>query len=113
MSLHGESITLLSRVQDGADAFNTPVWRTESETVTDVLVAPGGQSNSSDGLRPDGVTVAFTLCFPRAWAYRSLKGASVLIDGRAYRVIGDPRPLDGGLTPTRWNMQVEVKAEEG
>lgn len=62
---------------------------------------------------PDGVTVAFTCLFPRSYAYRSLRGASVRINSHDYEVIGDPRPLDGGMKPTAWNLTVEVTDTEG
>ena len=36
-----------------------------------------------------------------------------LVDGVEYTVIGDPRPYDGGLTPTRWNLTVELADTRG
>jgi hypothetical protein len=50
---------------------------------------------------------------PRAWPYQSLRGAKARIDGVEYTVIGDPRPYDGGLTPTRWNLTVELADTRG
>ena len=73
----------------------------------------GSQSNLTDGIRPDGIRVAKTIHMPRAWPYRSLRGAKAVIDGVAYTVIGDPRPYTGGITPTRWNLTVELAATRG
>nr|WP_274619134.1 hypothetical protein [Bifidobacterium amazonense] len=95
------------------DPSGAPLTKVDTETVDDVLVAPGAQANATDSIRPQGVTVAFTCYLPRSYEYRSLKGAFLRIDGHDYEVIGDPHPYDGGLTPTRWNLQVEVKDEEG
>ena len=46
-------------------------------------------------------------------SYRSLRGAKAVIDGVAYTVIGDPRPYTGGMTPTRWNLTVELADTRG
>lgn len=78
-----------------------------------MLVSPGAMSNATDSLRPDGVTVAFTCLFPRSYEFRSLRGAGVRIDGHEYKVIGDPRPLGGGMKPTAWNLTVEVTDTKG
>nr|WP_169241894.1 hypothetical protein [Bifidobacterium sp. DSM 109959] len=112
--MHGEQVTVTWRVDTGErDGGNNPIWREEPETVDDVLVKPGAQDNASDSTRPEGVTVALTLAFPRLWTYRSLKGALVDVRGHAYQVIGDPLPVDSGITPTRWNLLVEVTDSEG
>ena len=80
---------------------------------TDPGGSPVAMSNATDSIRPDGVTVAFTCLFPRSYAYRSLRGASVRINSHDYEVIGDPRPLGGGMKPTAWNLTVEVTDAEG
>ena len=75
---------------------------------------PGrSQSNLTDGIRPDASESPKPSTCPRAWPYRSLRGAKAVIDGVAYTVIGDPRPYTGGITPTRWNLTVELAATRG
>jgi hypothetical protein len=37
----------------------------------------------------------------------------VRIDGVDYPILGDPRPYDGGLTPTDWNLTVKVRDVRG
>lgn len=111
--MHGEPITIQWREQTDADPFGNPTYTNSEENVDNVLVAQGSQSNSTDSTRPDGVQVAFTLYFPRSWAFKSLKNATVLIDGNPYKVLGNPRPYDGGLTPTAWNLKVECSESEG
>ena len=91
------------------------------ETVKVVRYTPTGETDPGGSpvtkvdisIRPDGVTVAFTCLFPRSYAYRSLRGASVRINSHDYEVIGDPRPLGGGMKPTAWNLTVEVTDAEG
>lgn len=112
--LAGETVTLATRTANGTDAGNNPVWRDDPpEQVGNVLIAPGDQSNATGSVRPDGIRVDYTLHFPRTWEFRSLRGATVLIDGRTYRVVGDPRPYRSGLTPTRWNLAVKVQGGDG
>ena len=116
--MKGETITLIHRTPAGHDPGGGIIWDTEQETVEDVLIQDGSQSNSTDGIRPDGIRpdgirTAKTIHMPRAWPYRSLRGAKARIDGVEYTVIGDPRPYTGGMTPTRWNLTVELAATRG
>lgn len=111
--MKGETITLIHRTPAGHDPGGGIIWDTEQEAVEDVLIQDGSQSNLTDGIRPDGIQVAKTIHMPRAWPYRSLRGAKAVIDGVAYTVIGDPRPYTGGITPTRWNLTVELAATRG
>ncbi len=111
--MKGETVTIVSRVKAGEDPAGGTLWSTMEETVGDVLVADGSQSDSTEQTLPDGVTVARTAYMPRSWAWHSLKGCRMrLADGTEYEVVGDPRPYDGGLTPTRWDTVVQLTAME-
>lgn len=112
--MRGETVKVLRYTPTGEnDPAGSPVTKVDIESVGNVLVSPGAMSNATDSLRPDGVTVAFTCLFPRSYEFRSLRGAGVRIDGHEYKVIGDPRPLGGGMKPTAWNLTVEVTDTEG
>ena len=111
--LKGETVTIILREQTGTNAGADPVWETHEEQVDDVLIQDGTQADSTASNRPDGISVAKTMHMPRAWPYRSLRGAKARIDGVEYAVLGDPRPYDGGLTPTRWNLTVQLHDERG
>ena len=91
--MRGETITLIHRVKAGEDPGGGIIWDTSEETVEDVLIQDGSQSNSTDPIRPDGIRTAKTIHMPRAWPYRS--------------------PYTGGMTPTRWNLTVELAATRG
>lgn len=93
--MRGETITLIHRVKAGEDPGGGIIWNTREEQVDDVLIQDGSQSNSTDPIRPDGIRTAKTIHMPRAWPYRSLRGAKARIDGVEYTVIGDPRPYTG------------------
>ena len=108
--MRGETVKVMRYTPTGeTDPGGSPVTKVDIESVDNVLVSAGAMSNATDSIRPDGVTVAF----PRSYAYRSLRGASVRINSHDYEVIGDPRPLDGGMKPTAWNLTVEVTDAEG
>ena len=65
--ISGEQVTIINRIQSGVDAMGAPVYTLSEEAVGNVLVAPDGQSNSTENTHPEGVTVAYTLYFPRSW----------------------------------------------
>lgn len=108
------TVTVETPVADGTDRFGNAVHQTVANAVEGVLVAPGATADLEAG-RPDGVTVAYTLHFPRSYT-EPLEGCTVVLPepwaGR-YRVIGDPRPYMDANCPTRWNRPVEVEAAHG
>lgn len=91
----------------GEPAYGEPT-RTE---VADVLVMPGATADM-DAARPNGVTVSFTLGFPKTFA-EGLRGCSVEVRGVAYAVIGDPHPLTPANVPGPYNYTVEVTRSDG
>ena len=113
----GVTVTVVRPTPAGRDrlgnlAYGEPV----REAVHDVLVQPGPTAEL-DASRPEGVTVAYTLHFPKAYE-ASLEGCAVELPAPwasegGYRVVGDPRPYMAGNTPTRWNRPVEVEAAHG
>lgn len=111
--IQGETVTITREVEVGRDAGNNPVYEEVLEDVDDVLVAPGPRSDVIDSNRPDGVKVAWTLHFPKAFT-GSLRGALVAVRGMdPAPVIGDPQPYTAANTPTRWNRPAELELVEG
>lgn len=82
-----------------------------SADVSGVLVSPGATADL-EAARPDGVTVAYTVHFPKGFT-TDLRGCLVTIGGEDYRVIGEPHPYMDVNTPTRWHMPVEVERADG
>lgn len=111
----GETVQVEQRIWDARDGFGNYVEAYQGAIgVDNVLVAPGSAAEL-DASRPDGVKVALTLHFPKGWA-GTLRGAKVTLTGAysgTYRVVGDPKPYMDALTPTQWNMPVEVEAYDG
>lgn len=82
-----------------------------TEEVDNVVVAPGATADL-DSTRPNGVTVAFTLHFPKTYG-GDLKDATVTVRGLDCKVVGDPQRYVGANTPGDWDMTVEVTRTDG
>lgn len=110
--MRGETVRVGTRSIAGRDAHGNAVYERVFADVDNVLVAPGATSENKGTTRPDGVWVAYTLYFPKTFA-GSLRGATVVVRGTAYEVLGDPGYFDPALCPTDWNMAVEVRGNDG
>lgn len=113
--MRGETVTVIRHTTTGTDEYGNPAHGETVEDVANVLVQPPSMGEASDADRPDGIRVDATLLFPRTYEGGSLRGCGILIrdEPTPYRVIGDPMPVDGGMTPTDWNMNVPVARGEG
>ncbi len=113
--MRGVAVTVTPRIQGEDDMFGNATYTDgEPVTVDDVLVSPGATTDL-EASRPEGVTVAYTLHFPKAYT-GDLEGAKVALPspwGGTYRVIGKPSPYMDANTPTRWHMPVEVEEAHG
>lgn len=105
------SVTVIRRQEVGKDPFNAPIYENVREDVDGVLVTPGATADL-DPSRPEGVRVAYTVHFPKGYG-KPLRGCSVVIKGKSYRVIGDPNPYMDEGTPGAWDMAAEVEAVDG
>lgn len=84
-----------------------------TETIPNTIVTDGSQTNASEAERPQGVDTGLTIYLPRTWAWQSLKGARVTIDGTDYWVIGDPHPVRTNLTPTgHWPVAIQISTRK-
>ena len=110
--ISGRTVTVLTPTVGDVDRFGEPVEGRPTETTVDnVLIVPGATADL-EASRPDGVTVALTLHFPKTYS-GNLRGCNVVVDGEMYRVIGGPKPYMDENTPTQWHMPVEVEAVHG
>lgn len=109
--ISGETVEV-SRVKQSLDLLGEPVSsETETETVENVLVRPGATSDL-DSTRPNGVTVSYTLCFPKTYA-GELRDAFVAVRGNVFKVVGDPQRYIDANTPGPWNLTCEVTRTDG
>lgn len=109
--LTGETVTVI-RPNDTLDELGEPIEGEPTRTeVSPVLVTPGGTEDMAAS-RPEGITVALTLGFPKTFT-DSLRGCSVEVRGKTYKVIGDPEPLTPENISGEFNYTVEVTRNDG
>lgn len=113
--IRGRTVTVLTPTASGTDRFGEPIPGTPTQTQVDnVLVVPGATTDL-EASRPDGVTVALTLHFPKTYT-GNLRGCQVALTGEysgVYNVIGEPKPYLVENAPTDWYMPVEVETCHG
>lgn len=112
--IKGVTVAVRRPTTSGTDRFGNPVITWTTETVDDVLVSPGATADL-EASRPEGVTVAYSLHFPKTFT-SSLEGCEVTLPAPwsgTYRVIGAPGQYMDKNTPTRWHMPVEVEVAHG
>lgn len=63
--ISGETVTVRSAAQS-FDELGEPTGETVTEAAVDNVVVCPGATADLDSTRPNGVTVAYTLCFPKA-----------------------------------------------
>lgn len=111
----GTTVTVHTPTTWTVDRYNNRIADDyTAQTVANVLIVPGVTADL-EAARPDGVSVAYTLHFPKGYN-ATLEGA--LIDlpepySGTYRVVGNPKPYMDANCPTPWHMPVEVAVAHG
>ena len=113
--IRGVAVTVITPGAPTTDRLGNRVpGAPTSVDVADVLIgAP--TTDDMEAARAEGVTLAYTLHFPKGFAAR-LRGCTVVLPepwAGEYRVVGDPRPYMDANTPTKWHMPVNVEAADG
>ena len=100
-------------IRDSArlDDLGEPIDSQPSREAVRCVVCPGSTSDLG-AERPNGVRIAYTLHFPKAYK-GDLRGCSVEVRGTRYDVVGDPQRTTEAATPGPWNMAVEVARADG
>lgn len=106
-----EPVTVIRRTVERDELNDEVAVTVEREDVTNVLVTPG-TTTDLDASRPEGVTVALTLHFPKTYT-KALKGCLVEVRGATYAIVGDPQPYTPENTPGEWNRPAEVTRTDG
>lgn len=109
--IQGETVTVIRREVERDELGEPSSERETREAVGNVVVAPGSTSDL-DASRPEGVTVSFTLCFPKSYE-GDLRGCTVEVRGTEYAVVGDPQRYTPENTPGDWNLTAEVTRTDG
>ena len=105
-----EAVTVIRPTVE-RDDLGEPIEAGASREEVRCVVCPGATSDM-DATRPEGVTVSYTLHFPKTYA-GSLRGCSVEVRGEVFGVVGDPMRTAEAATPGPWKMAVEVARADG
>ncbi len=111
MGIKPEQVVVIRPAEAGRDLMNAPVYEWADEEPVAVVVAPGATDDLGVS-RPEGVSVALTLHFPKSYT-ASLRGCRVRVREAVYSVVGDPQPYASENTPGLYNRPVEVEATHG
>ncbi|BBH49873.1 hypothetical protein Pcatena_04600 [Parolsenella catena] len=111
LSLIPTEVVTVVRPTVERDDLGEPTLGEPTREAVRCVVCPGTTSDM-DAPRPEGVTVAYTLHFPKTYS-GSLRGCSVEVRGETYDVVGDPRRTTDAATPGPWNLAVEVTRADG
>ena len=113
--IRGKTVVVKTPTEWETDRFNNRVVTAYSETpVSNVLISPGA-TLELEASRPEGVSVSYTLHFPKTFM-GNLEGCLVVLPSPytgTYRVIGKPTPYQSENTPTLWHLPCEVAAANG
>ena len=108
----GETVLVERQQVTGVDRLGQPVVGWVSESVENVLVAPGPRADLGPD-RPNGARVVWNLHFPKGYP-ATLAGARVRVrGGEPLLVIGDPQHYTEDNTPGEWSMPCEVWRGDG
>ena len=119
--MKGESVVLkYNGSVIGKDAFGKDIHEPLEQTVDNVLVQPSevaNYSNRGETNRPDAVEAKYRLMFPKLFVYgidpEIFRGATIVVRGIEYEVIGKPGYYDTENCPTDWCMAVMVGEVDG
>lgn len=105
-----ETVTVVRFEEVGVDELGNPIREKVPENVDGVLVAVGPQGEPSETNRPDGVTVAYTLYFPKTFT-GEVDNCGCVVRGHYCEFTGHSDRYT--QSPNPWNMKCEVKYGEG
>lgn len=112
--IKGVTVDVLSPTDGALDRFGNKTKTYAKTSVRNVLVVPGATTDM-EASRPEGVTIDYTLHFPKTFS-GSLEGCRVELPAPwagTYDVVGAPSPYIDENTPTPWHMPVEVVHSHG
>lgn len=114
--MHGQTVVITLMKPGEPDRYNNRrLVKDKVISVDDVLVAPDNTGSSAEDGRPYGVTEKIKLYFPSGSGLSGrLRGASVFVFGRSYKVQGDPLAWPNVFsTLMRYDLEVEAVRIDG
>ena len=106
--IKGMDVVLITKTEDGTDAFNHPVYTEERITVSNVLVGSPAPRDKTDSITPEGRIMGYTLGIPKGdtniW-----ENQVVEFFGHRWKVIGIPEIGISENIPGPWDKNVRVE----
>ena len=106
--LHGITVQLEKKTEEGRDEFNRPVYDTEYIDVENVLVGKPGSSEIIDTLNLTGKKIEYILGIPKGdtndWTDKKVR-----FWNQEFHTVGPPETGIQDLIPMDWGMNVKVE----
>lgn len=109
--LKGIDIILYDKIEDGKDAFGTPVYKEVPINIKNVLVAPVSADDSVDNTSLKGKRIVYEIAIPKGDSH-IWKERTVEFFGQKFDTIGVPLQGIESLVPLRWNKKIKVERYE-
>lgn len=103
----GCTVGLRVRTQTGTDAFNDPVYSTQTESVANVLVGQPTTDEVTSGIDLYGKKTEFMLGIPKGDSH-DWEDTTVEIFGKVYQTFGSVIQGIEANVPTPWHKKVRV-----
>lgn len=106
--IKGTSVQIEVRKAVGNDEFDRPVYNSDFETVSNVLIGEPSSEDVINELNLSGKRIAYTLAIPKGDGH-DWENAVVIFFGQKFRTIGTPvQGIDENI-PLDWNKKVRVE----
>mgnify|MGYP003320148742 CR=1 FL=1 len=106
-----ETVVLIEKSENGADAFGKPIYETTETEVPNVIVGSPSFDDEVSELNLTGKRLAFILGIPKGDTH-NWKDTDVIIRGERFRTYGFPMTQTEANVPGRHNTQVKVERYE-
>ena len=106
--IEGISVTLISKVANGVDDFNCPVYDRVETIVDNVLVVPASSDDVISSQSMYGKKAVYTLGIPKSDTH-DWTDCEVKFFGQTWRSIGFPLEGIAANIPLDWNKKVMVE----
>lgn len=111
MKIKGITVTLISKVECGRDAFNHPIYSEKEIEVKDVLVAPASIQEVTEMVNMTGKKAIYNMAIPKGDTH-VWKDQKVRFFGEIWQVIGFPQEGNEENIPLDWNKKFMVAKYE-
>lgn len=111
MVLNQTTIQIKTRTQTGVDDLNRPVHTEEWEDVSGCVVGSPSSEDIESEMNLSGKRIAYEIFLPNDDTH-TYPGASVRINGKEYRVIGDVKESFVSFSHIPCNKLISVEAYE-